>query len=389
MKFYLLFIICFVCHASWSSDWMPLESIRKESLPIVQIKEDLLFVKVSPRLQFNQEVIVVRIYKDNLEVVAQGAIQGQQDQFWLISLNRSASNSLPTLKDRVLPIEKISPKSSGEELIKSNSEFASSSLSYKEPGYIELGMQRMDGDHRIQTDIEANQFKRFPFQFSQNHFLWYFDFLWRFGFFYSTQNSTIPVVGYDQLDKPTSLTEERFELRFRLAPWVNNFKTHLKVISYNHSFVTTNEDEYILSTQYTGSGLGVYNYYEFSPSLWRGKERINVNFHRLYLDYNYIPLSSKDGLVSRGTGAGVLSELELGMQLLLSTKLVPWFNRFFIDIAVFQNSAQLNFTGETQSSADGFYLIPPSGQSIELNQGYRVRFGWRFDDYIGQLFKTR
>lgn len=373
----------------WGTEWMPIEKIKQESLDIFKIKEDLLFVKISSRLQFNQEVIVIRFYPDNFEIIARGSIQGQQDNFWLVVLDPKVSHSLPNKNDKILPIAKINPQNLNEEPLTQPLESKSALNGFREPGYFELGLHKMEGSHQIMTDLEANQYKRFPFQFYKSHFLWYMDFIWRFGVFYSTQNSSIPVIGYDQFDKPTAIDEERFEIRLRLSPWINHFKTHLKFISYKQAFVTSNEDEYILSTQYSGNGIGLYNFYEFSPSLWQGKDRWNLNFHRIYFDYNYIPLNSKDGTVSRGVGAGYLNELELGIQLLLSTNLVPWFNRFFIDLAWFKNSTLLRFSGVTQSPLDGFYVIPPSGQSYEVNQGYYIRFGWRIDDYVSQFFKVR
>lgn len=389
MYIYLGIIIFFQVLVAEGSTLMPLEQIIKESLPIHQIKNDIVLVKINARLKLNQEIIVIRLYEDNVEVVAIGEIQGQQDQFWLIALNPKESKGLPTTKDRLLPIEKLNQPLKKSPIVLSKTSFAKSADTYRESGYIEFGRLNLIGDSALQTDILANQYKQFSYQFNQSHFLWYFDFLWRAGIFYSSQSSDVPVIGYDRFAKATQLNEERFELRFRLAPWIGSFKSHLKFINYSQSFDTTNEDEYILSTKSTGTGFGLYNYYEFSPSLWQAQQGIDFKWHRIYLDFNHISLSTQDGLVSRGKGAGTLQEVELGTQLLLGTNWFPWFNRVFVDFAYFNNAAKVAFTGPTQSAADGFYLIPESGQSQEINQGYRIRFGWRFDDYISQIFKSR
>lgn len=373
------------------SKFIDIDFIKKNAVPIKRIVDDIVIVNSSSLLKLGDLIVVIRFYEDNLEIIARGQLVNVQNGELQAPLERAAVVRFPTTQDFVIPVATLSGTPPEDILPSKEEAIIPDGPPPYEPGYMNLSFGLKSGNLSAAGDSEVNSYKKYNYEFQETHFLWYFDFLWRLGLEYSAYTGAIPVKSYDRQERPTTFSEAKFALLYRLLPVWKELRPTLRLVSLNTDFKTTNNDEYIISSKHSGMGLGMNWHYLFSDNLYKQDAKAfgwTVNKAYLTADY-FFSTTAVDGLVSRGNGLGQRTDLAIGVTTLMYIRSIPWVKRYSIDILYGQSVSQTKFSGETKSAIDGYYTVPEGSSSTETESFFKVSFGIRFDDLVSFLIKGR
>lgn len=389
-KIILLLISIFTDQAYAQSGLIDIAYMKKNSTPIKRVVDDVLIIQPNSLLKIGDHVVAVRYYEDNLEVIARGQIGASQNGELLATLERGSITKPPANSDFIITLSKLNGQQDPEPFQPQDNSLEPAKDSY-EPGYIQIGLNQISGNFEASGSSQVNSYKKYTHTTTETSLLWYFDFLWRVGIEYSFHESSIPLKSYDRLSRATVFNESRFALHYRLLPIWKELRPNLKLISLNSSFLTANNDEYVVPTTYTGTGFGVHWHYLFNDNLFTSQNRyIGWSWNRAYLDTDYFfSYSALDGKVSRGEGAGQRLDLKLGVVGLFYIKKIPFFKRYFVDLQLGYSMANFTFSGTPKSAIDGFYQIPSGASATESENYVKISIGVRMDDVISKILKGR
>lgn len=368
-----------------------LELIKKDSVPVLAIDGDVVLVEKNPMIKVGDLVVFVRLYEDNVEIISQGSVGNIQDGRFIILIDGASIVKIPTTKDRVISLARLTPKAPEEPPPETTSSFPDPEPEAYEPGFIQLDFGPMLGSFNSSGDTRANQYKIFQFTYVDFRLEWYLDFLWRYGIQYESFGAKIPLKSYKRDLANTKYSESRMALMYRFLPLWKELRPSVRLISLSGNFTTENDDEAVLSSQVSGLGLGGRFVYQFGDNLFSSRRQFESSFNRLYLDLNIFPgITVKDGDVARGqTGSSMVTEIEVGGTYLLYIEMMPWVKRYSIDFSFGLRQDKISFSGDSISAPDGFYEIP-SGKSYTENQSYiKLMFGVRMDDFITKFLRPR
>lgn len=374
-----------------ASSWINIDFIKKNAVPVRRVMDDVVFLPRSNRVMVGDLVVVLRVQGDDVEVIARGAAETVQNNELLIVMEGPSISKIPKARDWVVSLSKLKPPPDDPVFPQPPDSTIVDKPDPYEPGYMVLEIGTDQGHFESQSPNQANQYKVYDYKFTEMHFLWYVDMFWRYGIEYQSSSANIPVQSYYREERPTQAEETRLALHYRMLPVWKELRPTLKLISLNNKFLTTNEDEYVLSSQASGMGLGVNFHYLFSDNLYKSDKGMGWRFNRAYVDLNYFPsYNVTDGSVSRGTSSsGNRMELKVGATALFYVPFIPWIKRYSLDASYGISQAQISFSGDVKNAPDGAYVIP-AGQSYTESQSYfKIMLGLRLDDFVSKLMKSR
>ncbi|MEK2687526.1 hypothetical protein [Bdellovibrio sp. GT3] len=374
-----------------ASSWINIDFIKKNAVPVRRVTDDVIFLPRSNRVGVGELVVILRVQGDDVEVIARGNAETVQNNELLVVMDGKSITKIPKVRDLVVSLSKLKPAPEDPFFPQPPDNPIVEKADPYEPGYIVFEMGSNQGHFESQSPNQANQYKIYDYKFTEMHFLWYVDMFWRYGIEYQTSSANIPLQSYYREDRPTTAEETRMALHYRLLPVWKELRPTLKLISLSSKFDTTNEDEYVVSSQASGMGLGANFHYLFSDNLFKTKKGFGWAFNRVYFDMNYFPsYSVSDGEVSRGSSSsGTLMELKVGATALFYVPFIPWLKRYSVDVSYGMSQSQVTFSGDVKNATDGAYDIPP-GQSYNESQSYiKIMLGLRLDDFISNIMKSR
>lgn len=391
----MLRVIYFICilFCSWPS-WAQLfnpELIKNQTVPIVKVEEDVLFVPQNPTIKVGESVVIIRIDNDDVEVVAKGNVANVQDGSFLILVERKDILKSPKAGDRVVSVARLNP----QEVEKQNEiplpELTMAKPDPYEPGYAVLDIGPNLGDFRSLSSNQANQYKNYSFNYYDTHFIWFFDFMWRLGIEYNTTGGDVPLRSYDRQVRPTKYSETLIGVHYRFLPFWKELRPTIKVVTKSADFQTTNNDEYVVTTKGSGIGIGGNLHYLFGSNIFVSEKSFDWSLNRIYSDLVIFPdFHLSDGLVSRGeSGRGLELDLKLGATILFYIKPVPFFKRFSVDVSAGIQQNSFTFQGEPKSAPDGFYSIPPNSTYEERQNYFKIMIGLRMEDMVAKALRSR
>ncbi|ASD65035.1 hypothetical protein [Bdellovibrio bacteriovorus] len=388
----MLKLLCVILLGFFSNaqEW-GLNLIQRDSVPIVKVDNDILVVDRTPLLRVGDLISVVRLYADNVEIIAQGSVGTVQDGKLVLILQPGTLVKIPTTKDRVINLARLTPGAVEQPPPESTSPFPEPDPETYEPGYIQIQTGLLNGNLSTVTSNRANGFKTFDYSYLNTHFEWYIDFLWRFGIEFDQYGAKIPLKSYNRTLEQTSYSEMRMALHYRFLPIWKELRPTVKLISLSGEFVTENDDENVLGTKTSGLGLGGRFTYLLGDPLFKSTKGFDWSWNRIYADINLFPeVTFSDSGVTRGsTGKGQIYEITLGTTALMHIQAIPWVKRWQVDVLAGVRQDSMSFSGEVVDPADGFYNIPPGQSYGESQTFFKIMFGARLDDFVSRFFKPR
>jgi hypothetical protein len=217
--------------------------------------------------------------------------------------------------------------------------------------------------------------------------------MWRIGIEYERFGGFIPTATYFRENLNSKESYTRYGLGVRSRRFLDGrMRAIYKFITLSHAFDTENSDENLLTTKIDSAGLGIQVEYEFNHFLWLGRQSTwSFAVQDIYaLAYLYPSMAVRDVNVVRGssaTGKGI--DYRLGINIIMYTRFVPGFKRWFLNIQLGQTSYDMRFSGGTKNDKSSPYKIPEGGTSTESRSYGMISFGYRFDDFLGKFFKPK
>lgn len=377
--------------SAFASSWINIDFIKKNAVPIRRMNDDVLILPRTNRVRAGELIVVLRVIGEDVEVIARGSVESVQNNELLAILDGPSITKMPKAKDLVVSLSRLKPLPSEAPVPENEYKVPEETPDPYEPGYMIFEMGPYNGHFESQSPNNANKYKVFDFKYVETHFLWYVDFLWRYGIEYQTSGGNIPLKSYNRQEQATTAKETRIALHYRLLPIWKELRPTLKLISLNSEFKTTNDDEYVVSSNASGLGLGVNFHYLFGDNIYQTSNAFGWSFNRIYVDVSYFPTYSvSDSLVQRGaSSSGSMYELKAGATMLFYVKAIPWFKRYSLDVSYTMSQSQVSFSGEVKNAADGVYNIPQGQSYSESQSAIRIMLGLRLDDFISKLMKPR
>lgn len=345
-------------------------------------------------------LLVVRTEEGDLEMVARAEVETIQDRRVFLKFDGEFLVKAPLVGDLAVSISAGAPDVND---LGGNAE-AMLNLDEPplapEPGYIQIDGGRFQGVLDSTSSNATNAFKKGPsYNLGYMHFLWYLDFLWRMGIEFEQYSGQFPTKTYYREDGVSSDSFSQFSLNVRTRKyWNDRIRLTGRLLQFTNDFSTFNTDENLLSSSYTGTGLGARVDWEFSSTNWvpeNPNRWVAFNIHALSAELDLYPMiTAKDKGVSRGAdSAGSLrQELIFGARFFMYTGKIPYVKRWFLEIQTRQSTLDLKFNGATSNeliNQGAVYPIPEGGTYVEKRSVTVITLGVRFDDMIGRFLKPR
>ncbi len=380
------------------------------TLTVAQESEGIVTVAAPDKsaLPPDAQVLIVRRQGRRYESIATGKVAAFQRGQILIQLDKSGLTKLPQPGDGVVLMNApLNPdvndkKESIDNLIAKPKPPPARPA---EKGYIQGGIGLLQADMTSTSSTQANSAKNAPsyrFKFLQGAY--YSDFI-PLGIEFFSVSGDFPTSTYYQVNTTSSQSNSVLSLNYRFRPVKRHWRFWARILSASWDFKTNNTDEFLLSTQASGLGVGGRVAYEWAPELWTParpawysendlvKEPLfGVTLQRVFFEAGYFPsLSVKDNGVSRGANSNGSSalDLKLGATAMLYWSEIPLLKRWVFELGYHYRMQNLKFSGTTVSEAGGIYTIPQSGTGTETEKFLSAFIGVRFEDPLSDIFSKK
>ncbi len=381
-----------------------LDELVKSALRIEREDEGIAFVPLGDQsFSSDTEILFVRTRGTRVEMIATGKISAEQtingQRMLLVQIDRESIVKYPHVGD--LAVAMSEPMSAASSDKKGSSNFMRPEPppekdETKKPGYLDLTLGLSKG--KLVTTTSTNSLRYptngakepAPYQFTSLHFAYYTDYF-PLGIEYDSHGGTYPTSTYSGTLVTTNSSVSELSLYYPFGKLWNclRFAPHLGIL--NNSFVTDNTDESLLSSVYSGFGLGLKLNVELVDGTWKPTEGAHRWFalQRFFFEFNYFPLLSvTDGSAtnpsSRGQSSGSTAmEYKLGTTLLFYFDFIPFLKRWVLEGGYSVQSYNLKFTGTPVQPSDvslGGSAIPAGSTATEKENYFYIFFGVRLDD---------
>ena len=360
---------------------------------VVQLREGLVVysAKVPPKV--GSRVMLQRVVGDALEILAQANVVAVQKDRVFIEVDKESIYKAPQVGDMVSLLGRPPNWSDDDERRESELKASEAPLP-PEPGFVELLYGATSGDLAVSSSNRTNAFKGpASYQLTDLQFRWYFEFLWRLGLSYKSWDGVFPTETYfrDIGESQWSGNEMRFN--FRLRRMSEYFRPTFFLVNFSEEFQTINPDENLVSSRYSGLGLGVRLAGEFVSMTWTSDVKyIDFSLSEIFFEYTHLQPEIKDtGPISRGSDSSGSSgqELRIGATALMYVPWIPLFKRYVFSVEYSQRTYDIQFSGPTVSENPDFFEIPENGSYSEQFSQFRWMIGIRLDDVIGEFLIPR
>lgn len=378
----------------YASDLYNVDFLRRNSVAVEKMIDDIAVIPLSSLVRVGDLIVFVRATEDDIQVVARGTVGNIQNGKLLIEIESKSISKFPQIGDRVAALARLKTPEYTMPEAPPLPDIGFGEPPPYEPGYMQLDFGPYSGDFTSATTNSANEYKVYKFDYYNTRFLWYFDFVWRFGLEYETTGGNIPVKGYDRQYKATTYDETKISLHYRVLPIWKELRPTFKFVSKSTTFKTENDDEFVLSSQTSSMGMGANFHYLFNDNLYKPEGKLGFSFNRIYFDAEIYPLVSvKDTGIKRGeSSAGLEYDIKVGATSLFYVGYVPYLSflrRFSLDISAGMSQSQFSFAGLPVDSSESWQPIPQGASYGESQSYFKVMIGFRMDDFIGKLMKPR
>ncbi len=388
-----LLIVLLTCACDLFADELTVQRILKTGLKIENVENDLYFVGLKTRkLVVGRDFIIVRVVsKTRFDLLAQAKVVGNQGRVAYLELLGEQMYKTPLKGDYAIPI------GSGIDLddkegTQDDNLLAKEDVEDEEPGYIQLGYSFNAGEYLTESSSQANDAKIVKYNYFHFNFKWYLEFFWRLGFEYNYSSDKVPTATYfrNEFDSERSITD--IKLYYKLKKWDNtNFRNIFIFNMITDEFSTENDDEHLLSSTYDLLGAGLKLNYEWTPDLIE-RTGFHLLLNKAYLGFIYFPIVDVTDLeTSRGTSSESQFSYSYfaGLEASIYWDKIPYIKQWFLSLEYQTTVYDVKFSGDVRSAPDGFYPMPIGTETTEQQDTFKIMFGFRIQDYIGQFFKPR
>lgn len=264
------------------------------------------------------------------------------------------------------------------------------------PGYLEYGMGLlMMGSLDATPSSNANIAKKTAgYRFKNTHLAYYSDFF-PVGIEMDSHVGQFPTLNYKEQLLTSEEEVSTMSLNYRFRPWMNKkLFPRARLVTLTDSFKTSNEDENLLTTKISATGLGGRLDYEFASPVWRPtKNDWFFKFQSVQAEMTYFfSVKPEDIGISRGTkeaSSGTGMQYGVKATVLLWLDFVPFVKRWVVQAGYQTRSYDLKFAGATVSEVGNPYKIPEGSTSKEKETDFRFFIGIRLDDPIRLMFPNK
>ena len=227
-----------------------------------------------------------------------------------------------------------------------------------------------------------------PYSLTNFGLRWWFFFDPQLGFnFEFARSGTIPTVGERYEPETSSQTYINPGLLYRGR--LLFIPTIYSLTYFVNSFSTSNTNDALLSSVYSGLDLGVTFYYPNRIQLFR-LGPISLSFNNLEGGIAYAPsVQVSDSGYSRGSSvSGNQVAFNGGIEFNLMIRGLRFTNDLFF---VFEGGEQLYnlaFSGATKGNQQDGSPIPQGGVFSETQSWYGIRLKYNMRDYVGELMNA-
>lgn len=341
-------------------------------------------------------LLFIRKDNDNSEILGRGIIMAVQDGKFLIELDFETMIKRPRIGDFVVP---MGPPKDFPKLPDLNLNGSTSTV-VQPPEPEEKGWAQLDGSVSSKGTYESvgffktNEYKDIPnYNPSYLHFIWYVDFLWRYGIEYTSISGSFLTNDYNHNRFPSDLKETRMSLHYRYPKFFyDQLRLTLKLNTFSNTFTTQNKDYYLLSSLASGTGFGARFAWELKPPQWETESYQPFTLQQIFFQYDLYPsLKIEDQEIFRGrsSNGSQLSQQQITISVLAYLKWMYLFQRYVIEFTWGQTQSKLKFSGSTDLANGKPSIVKPDGTYQESSQYMMISFGLRMDDLVGRFFKPR
>lgn len=341
-------------------------------------------------------LLFVRSEEGKGEIVGRGIIMAVQDGKYLIELDRESVLKLPIPGDYAVPMGAPRDFPPLPELnMGGNTPNVQEEILPDDKGWAQLDWGRFrNGTFASVGFNETNEYKDIPnFTPTYTHFIWYLDFLWRYGIEWTKTSGTFLTNSYDHRQFNSYLEEQQISLHYRFRRFFNEkLRWTAKLNSISNSFITDNQDDYLLSTLLTGTGIGARFSWEIKEPQWETTSYQPFTLQQIILDLDYYPsVKVVDLQFPRGqnSNGSTIMQQKITVSVLAYLKWMYFFKRYVIDLSWGQSQANLKFSGSTNLANGDPSIVIPGGTYQENYQFVSFSIGLRMDDLVGRFLKPR
>ncbi len=234
--------------------------------------------------------------------------------------------------------------------------------------------------------IDTNRFKQSNQYFLQSYGVrWWFYFNPSLGLNMDFSTGTIPTVGF--LREPESSTQTYVNPGLLYRGSLLVIPMIYSVTYFINSFSTTNTDDFLIGSTYSGVDLGATAYYPYRIRLFH-LGWFTFSFNNLELGGAFAPaVTVSDVNYKRGTSnSGNQFAFNGGIEFNLAIKHLRFTNDLYFVIEGGEQFYNLSFSGPTTGTLPGGTPIPANGSSTETQSWFGVRLKYNIPDVIGELF---
>ena len=385
-----------------------MEEIIKNSMKVIQEDEGVVSVTLmnGHSLVKDTTVLFFRKKHSRLEMIANGKVLTDEVDPKLhqpvlkVELDKDTVIKYPHEGDYAAPMSDPAALGEGNKKDENDYLLPDEDQNPKEndrPGYLEGALGLLYGNYSTTSSTVANNAKQpSAYRFQNQHFAYFLEFF-PIGFEYDAHSGKFPTSDYYSNISKSDESVNTIGIFYRFRPL---FDQHLglagKVMLLSDQFNTLNQDENLLTTKTSGTGLGLRGSWDFEKANWRPtdkKKRLGFVLQSFAADFNYFPIIlAQDVGVSRGTGSSGSSALQLRLSAtaLLWVDYIPFLKRWVAQGSFGLRSYSLKFNGATTLENTAFPVpIPSGGTSSEKEIDFRFFFGVRFDDPLKSLFESK
>jgi hypothetical protein len=254
-------------------------------------------------------------------------------------------------------------------------------------GLISIKLGAYAAKFETTSNTDTNKFKAANGYLLSNFGLrWWFFFNPAVGLNFEYAHGSIPTTDFLRKSKESTQTYINPGLMYRGR--FLGIPAMYSMTYFINSFSTTNGDDFIIPSTYTGANLGMTFYFPYRAELIRlGKFALAFNNAELGGGYAPSVSVSDGGGFSRGTKSAA-SQLSANAGLEFGLIYRPW--RFTNDVfIVFEGGLQrfdLNFSGATKGFIEPMHdPIPQGTHNVETQSWFGIRLKYNMPDYIGEL----
>jgi hypothetical protein len=213
---------------------------------------------------------------------------------------------------------------------------------------------------------------------------WWFFFNPATGINFDFSTGTIPTKGFKREDEESTQTYVNPGLMYRGRLLV--FPTIYSLTYFMNSFKTSNPDDFLISSTYSGINAAVTLYWPYRTNLLR-LGPVTIAFNNIEAGLGISPgVSVSDEKFKRGASVDAsLMSLNGAIEFNMPIAGVKFTNDLFVVFEAGMQKYSMTFAGPTEGKLPNGLPLPQGGSNTEKQTWYGVRIKYNMRDIIGEL----